>query len=369
MATVERKTRSAALPARLYRDPEVLELERERIFERTWQLAAHASQLPGPGTYMTTKVGTQPVLVIRDEEGEVRAFRNVCRHRGSRLLKGSGECGKAIRCLYHGWTYRTRRRADRRAGGAQHPRPRQVRARALPGARGDRRGPRVREPRHARHAAGRADRRTARAHGPVRDRAARAAHALRRHPAGQLEDHGRQLPRGLPRADRPPRAHAAARLQALRRGGARQLGLVRGAAARQAVGQQDGAALPAPGLAHARPRRGRPARVALRVHLPEHRHRPLSRPRLDLEDRCRRRADHARHGAALPPPRRVAAHAAGAARELQGEHGGGQRGPRPGAERAGGHRDARLGAGPAVGREAAVAWFADKIRADLGEDA
>ncbi len=106
MATVERKTTSAALPARLYRDPEVLEVERRRIFERTWQLAGHVSQLPGPGTYLTAKAGSQPVLVLRDGEGELRAFRNVCRHRGSRLLEGSGECGKAIRCLYHGWTYR-----------------------------------------------------------------------------------------------------------------------------------------------------------------------------------------------------------------------------------------------------------------------
>ena len=107
MATVERISAGTALPARLYRDPEVLELERKRIFERTWQLAAHVSQLPKPGTYVTAKAGTQPVLVLRDEEGVLRAFRNVCRHRGSRLLAGSGECGKAIRCLYHGWTYRT----------------------------------------------------------------------------------------------------------------------------------------------------------------------------------------------------------------------------------------------------------------------
>ena len=106
MATIENPSPSRALPARMYRDPEVLELERERIFERTWQLAAHVSQISKPGTYLTAKVGTQPVLVVRDDEGELRAFRNVCRHRGSRLLEGSGECGKAIRCLYHGWTYR-----------------------------------------------------------------------------------------------------------------------------------------------------------------------------------------------------------------------------------------------------------------------
>jgi choline monooxygenase len=96
----------AALSPHLYRDPEVLELEQRRIFARTWQLAGHVSQLPEPGSYITASAGVEPVLVLRDDEGELRAFRNVCRHRGSRLLSGSGECGKAIRCRYHGWTYR-----------------------------------------------------------------------------------------------------------------------------------------------------------------------------------------------------------------------------------------------------------------------
>jgi choline monooxygenase len=95
-----------ALPARMYRDPEVVELEQRRIFERTWQLAAHVSRLTEPGSYVTASAGDQPVLVLRDHDGALRAFRNVCRHRGSRLLSGSGECGKAIRCRYHGWTYR-----------------------------------------------------------------------------------------------------------------------------------------------------------------------------------------------------------------------------------------------------------------------
>jgi Rieske 2Fe-2S family protein len=98
---------SRALPARLYRDPAVVELEQRRIFGRTWQLIAHEASLPGPGTYFTGQAGDQPVLLLRDDEGELRAFRNVCRHRGSRLLAGKGECGKAIRCRYHGWTYRT----------------------------------------------------------------------------------------------------------------------------------------------------------------------------------------------------------------------------------------------------------------------
>jgi len=96
-----------ALSPRLYRDPEVLELEQRRIFARTWQFAGHISQLPETGSYVTASAGAEPVLVLRDEHGELRAFRNVCRHRGSRLLSGSGKCGKAIRCRYHGWTYRT----------------------------------------------------------------------------------------------------------------------------------------------------------------------------------------------------------------------------------------------------------------------
>jgi choline monooxygenase len=96
----------SALEPRLYIDPELLAAEQELIFERTWQLAGHVSALPRTGSYLTAQAGTQPVLVIRDDEGALRAFRNVCRHRGSRLLSGSGQCKAAIRCRYHGWTYR-----------------------------------------------------------------------------------------------------------------------------------------------------------------------------------------------------------------------------------------------------------------------
>jgi len=97
---------AVALEPRLYVDPEIVALEQRAVFERTWQLAGHVADLAGPGTYLTTNVGDQPILVVRDEDGVLRAFRNVCRHRGSRLLAGSGQCSKAIRCRYHGWTYR-----------------------------------------------------------------------------------------------------------------------------------------------------------------------------------------------------------------------------------------------------------------------
>jgi phenylpropionate dioxygenase-like ring-hydroxylating dioxygenase large terminal subunit len=95
-----------ALEPRLYTDPAVLEAEQELIFERTWQLAGHVGSLPRAGSYITSRAGTQPVLVVRDEHGDLRAYRNVCRHRASRLLSGSGQCKAAIRCRYHGWTYR-----------------------------------------------------------------------------------------------------------------------------------------------------------------------------------------------------------------------------------------------------------------------
>src|SRR5581483_3449204 len=95
-----------ALEPRLYLDPELIAAEQERIFERTWQLIGHVSALPRPGSYTTGFAGSQPVLVVRDEGHRLRAYRNVCRHRASCLLTGSGQCKGAIRCRYHGWTYR-----------------------------------------------------------------------------------------------------------------------------------------------------------------------------------------------------------------------------------------------------------------------
>jgi Rieske 2Fe-2S family protein len=82
-----------------------LEHELDGLFQRTWQYAGHVADLAGPGSYTTALAGDQPVLVLRGDDGELRAFRNVCRHRGSQLLTGHGRCKKAIRCRYHGWTY------------------------------------------------------------------------------------------------------------------------------------------------------------------------------------------------------------------------------------------------------------------------
>ncbi len=95
-----------ALEPVFYTDPALEAAEQELIFERTWQLAGHVSQLANTGSYITAAAGSQPVLVVRDDRGALRAYLNVCRHRGSRLLSGSGQCKAAIRCRYHGWTYK-----------------------------------------------------------------------------------------------------------------------------------------------------------------------------------------------------------------------------------------------------------------------
>jgi choline monooxygenase len=94
-----------ALEPRYYLGEEPLAREMDTVFARSWQYAGHVSELPEDNTFITTYAGDQPVLVVRTEGGELRAYRNVCRHRGSELLTGDGKCKRAIRCRYHGWTY------------------------------------------------------------------------------------------------------------------------------------------------------------------------------------------------------------------------------------------------------------------------
>jgi choline monooxygenase len=96
-----------ALDPQLYVDPRALEREQRAIFARSWQLAGHVADVARPGSYVTTRIGAESALVMRGEDGELRAFRNVCRHRAARLREGRGDCGRALRCPYHGWTYRT----------------------------------------------------------------------------------------------------------------------------------------------------------------------------------------------------------------------------------------------------------------------
>jgi phenylpropionate dioxygenase-like ring-hydroxylating dioxygenase large terminal subunit len=95
-----------SLPAWVYNHPEMTRLEIERILKPSWQIACHVSQIPNPGDYVTFELASDSVIVVREQPGTVRALRNVCRHRGTRLLEGSGRCAGRITCPYHGWTYR-----------------------------------------------------------------------------------------------------------------------------------------------------------------------------------------------------------------------------------------------------------------------
>ena len=105
-AETEPEPEFETLPPWVYRDPEFHELETEYIFRRHWLLVGHVSQAPNTGDYMTLGVAGERGLVIRDGDGALRAFHNVCRHRASRVVAGeTGSCRGSIVCPYHGWTY------------------------------------------------------------------------------------------------------------------------------------------------------------------------------------------------------------------------------------------------------------------------
>ncbi len=97
-------SQSWTLPPRAYTDPAAFERERASIFRRDWVCVARSSQLPGPGSYVAADVLDQPVLVIRDGNGEVRALSNVCLHRSMPLVSGTGST-RWIVCPYHRWSY------------------------------------------------------------------------------------------------------------------------------------------------------------------------------------------------------------------------------------------------------------------------
>ena len=109
------------LPWSWYSDPAVLDLEHDRVFNRFWQYAGHVADVAEPGSYSATIVGRLPVVLVRDQQAELRAFLNVCRHRGAIVCEGTGR-RETIQCPYHAWTYGldgsliTAPRADREPG-------------------------------------------------------------------------------------------------------------------------------------------------------------------------------------------------------------------------------------------------------------
>jgi phenylpropionate dioxygenase-like ring-hydroxylating dioxygenase large terminal subunit len=99
---------ACSLPAWIFSDSEFFELEKQAIFRTSWQLVCHVSDIPKPGDYHSFEFLGESLIAMRGDDGQVRSFHNVCRHRASRLLDASkGNCGRRITCPYHAWTYGT----------------------------------------------------------------------------------------------------------------------------------------------------------------------------------------------------------------------------------------------------------------------
>jgi phenylpropionate dioxygenase-like ring-hydroxylating dioxygenase large terminal subunit len=94
-----------SLPGWLYFNPEFFEAEKRAFLRAAPQVVCHESELDQPGEWRTLDYLGESVVVMRGDDGEVRAFSNVCRHRGSRLVDGSGGCAKVLTCPYHAWSY------------------------------------------------------------------------------------------------------------------------------------------------------------------------------------------------------------------------------------------------------------------------
>ena len=90
----------------LYCGEEALRTDRAQVLRRTWQFIGHETMVPDPGDYLAEEIGGAPVVLVRNAEGDLAAFHNVCRHRaGALVADGVGNCGEAFTCRYHGWRY------------------------------------------------------------------------------------------------------------------------------------------------------------------------------------------------------------------------------------------------------------------------
>ena len=96
---------ATALPARCYVGDDAATRDRRAVFARSWQLVAHAAQLAEAGDHAVAEIAGVPLVIVRGDDGELRALHNVCRHRAGPLATCDGRGAKRLRCQYHGWTY------------------------------------------------------------------------------------------------------------------------------------------------------------------------------------------------------------------------------------------------------------------------
>jgi choline monooxygenase len=101
------QTAATAMPPEMYTSEEISQLEQQQIFNQQWLCAGRQDAVPNAGDYLNYQIGSQPITIIRQEDGGINAFANVCRHRMMQLLAGEkGECpNKLIVCPYHAWSY------------------------------------------------------------------------------------------------------------------------------------------------------------------------------------------------------------------------------------------------------------------------
>lgn len=97
--------RARSMPSVLYTSPEIFALEREALFLKHWFFLCREDQLPNPGDFRSFDTPGGPIFLVRGQDGALRCFANYCRHRGSLLLQGEGNCGARIMCPYHAWSY------------------------------------------------------------------------------------------------------------------------------------------------------------------------------------------------------------------------------------------------------------------------
>src|ERR1700676_182545 len=97
--------RASTIPAPWYRDPRIEELERANVLSTTWQVVGRTDQVRGNGQFFTAELAGEPLVVARGEDGQLRAFYNVCRHHAAAVVTEVQGCAKQFRCPYHGWTY------------------------------------------------------------------------------------------------------------------------------------------------------------------------------------------------------------------------------------------------------------------------
>jgi phenylpropionate dioxygenase-like ring-hydroxylating dioxygenase large terminal subunit len=121
LATESDPLEGRSLPGWVYHDPAFFKVEMERVIRPTWQIVCHVSDIPDAGDWHSLTLLGENIIAVRGDDGILRAFHNVCRHRASRIVDGDSGCARKLVCPYHGWTYATDGRLTGVPGKGDYP--------------------------------------------------------------------------------------------------------------------------------------------------------------------------------------------------------------------------------------------------------